>query len=68
MSVTEIENELQKMSNSERFFVIEIATKFIRGEMNEKSHLSVEEKRTKLKHSAEMMLSEHQNNKELNAF
>ena len=37
MSVIEIESELKKMTNSERFFVIEIATKLIRGEMSWKS-------------------------------
>ncbi len=65
MSVTEIENELTRMTNQERFFVIEIATKLIRREMGGKSKLSLEEKRAKLRTSAEIMLSEYQNDKEL---
>ena len=67
MSVIEIESELQKMTNTERLFVIEIATKLIRGEMNGKRRLSLEEKRTKLRKSAEIMLSEYTNDKELTA-
>ena len=67
MSVIEIESELQKMTNKERFFVIEIATKLIRGEMNEKRRLSLEEKRAKLSQSAELMVSEYKTNKNLTA-
>jgi len=67
MSVTEIENELAKMTNQERFFVIEIATKLIRREMGGKPQFSLEEKRAKLKKSAEAMLPEYQNDKELTA-
>ena len=67
MSVIEIESELQKMSNTERFFVIEIATKLIRGEMNGKRRLSLEEKRAKLRQSVEMMVSEYKTNKDLTA-
>jgi hypothetical protein len=65
MGVIEIESELQKMSNTERFFVIEIATKLIRGETNGKCRLSLEEKHVKLRQSAEIMLSEYTNNKNL---
>ena len=64
MSVLEIENELEKMTNSERRIVIEIATKLIYG----KRKLSIEEKRAKLRQSAEMMLSEYKNDKDLTAF
>ncbi len=67
MSVIEIECELQKMTNNERFFVIEIATKLIRGEMNGKRRLSLEEKRAKLRQSAEIMVSEYKTNKDLTA-
>lgn len=67
MSVIEIECELQKMTNNERFFVIEIATKLIRGEMNGKRRLSLEEKRSKLRQSAEIMLSEYKTNKDVTA-
>ena len=67
MSVTKIENELEKMTNEERFFVIEIATRLIRREMSGKPKLSLEEKRAKLRRSAEIMLSEYQNDKELTA-
>jgi len=65
MSVIEIESELQKMTNPERLFVIEIATKLIRGEMNGKRRLSLEEKRAKLNKSAEIMLTEYKNDKDL---
>lgn len=61
MSVVEIENELEKMTNSERRIVIEIATKLIYG----KRRLSLEEKRAKLRESAEMMVSEYTNDKDL---
>jgi hypothetical protein len=67
MSVIEIESELQKMTNAERLFVIEIATRLIRGEMNGKRPLPLEEKRAKLKKSAEIMLSEYKNDKDLTA-
>ena len=63
MSVAEIENELEKMTNSERKIVIEIATKLIYG----KRRLSLEEKRAKLRESAETMLSEYANDKDLTA-
>jgi hypothetical protein len=66
MSVVEIEHELEKMTNTERRIVIEIATKLISGETS-KRRLSLEEKRAKLKESAEMMLSEYTNNKDLTA-
>jgi hypothetical protein len=49
MSVVEIERELQKMSNAERLFVIEPATKLVRETMPDKAHPSVAEKRRKLR-------------------
>lgn len=63
MGLTEIENELEKMTNSERRIVIEIATKLI----NNKSRLSLEEKRAKLREFAEAMLSEYKDDKDLTA-
>ena len=68
MSVIEIESELEKMTNKERFFVIEIATKLIRGELNGKRRLSLEEKRAKLSQSAKLMVSEYKTNKDLTVF
>ena len=65
MSAIEIENELAKMTNQERFFVIEIATKLIRREMGSRPKLSLEEKRAKLRKSGEIMLSEYLMDKEL---
>lgn len=65
MSAIEIENELAKMTNQERFFVIEIATKLIRREMGSGPKLSLEEKRAKLRKSGEIMLSEYLMDKEL---
>jgi len=59
MSVVEIENELEKMTNAERLFVIEIATKLVRREFSTKKE--------KLKRSAEIMLSEYGGDKELTA-
>ncbi len=59
MSVVEIESELKKMTNEERLFVIEIATKLVRREFSTKKE--------KLKQSAEIMLSEYANDKELTA-
>ena len=67
MSVIEIESELQKMTNTERLFVIEIATKLIGRDASGKRRLSVEEKRAKLRQSAEIMLSEYKTNKDLTA-
>jgi hypothetical protein len=68
MSIAEIQTELKKMSNSERLFVIEIATKLVRGTIGEQPKLSLEEKRKKLKSSAESMLSEYVNNQDLIEF
>ena len=68
MNTLEIESELKKMSNKERLIIIEIATKLVRGTIEEKPKLSLEEKRKKLKSSAETMLSEYRNNQELTAF
>ncbi len=65
MSVVEITNQLKQMSNAERLIVIEIATKFLRDELDSPIKLSRAERRKKLKISAEIMLSEYQNNKEL---
>ena len=68
MSVVEIEHELEKMTNAERRVVIEIATKLIIKDSNEKQSLTLEEKRAKLRESAELMLSEYTNDKDLTAF
>jgi hypothetical protein len=68
MSIAEIQTELNKMTNSERLFVIEIATKLVRRTIGEQPKLSLEEKRKKLKSSAESMLSEYVNNKDLTEF
>ncbi len=57
MSVAEIETELKKMTNTERLFVIEIATKLVRRESSTKKE--------KLKQSAEIMLSEYTDHKDL---
>lgn len=67
MSVVEIKNELEKMTNAERRIVIEIATNLINKEADEKRQLSFDEKRAKLKKSAEVMLSEYKNDKDLTA-
>ena len=65
MSVVEIKSELEKMTNAERRVVIEIATKLISRDAKERRRLSVEEKRARLKESAETMLSEYKNDKDL---
>ena len=59
MSVIEIESELKKMTNEERLFVIEFATKLVRREFSTK--------KKRLKRSAKIMLSEYANDKELTA-
>lgn len=59
MSVIEIESELKKMTNEERLVVIEIATKLVRREFSTK--------KKRLKQSAEIMLSEYANDKEVTA-
>jgi hypothetical protein len=61
MSVLEIENELRQMSNSERLFVIEIATDLIRKNLSEKNL----PKKLSLEESAELMRDEYLNNREL---
>lgn len=55
MSIVEIENELEKMTDKERFIVIEIATKLIRG----RNRLSLADRRAGLKKSAEIMVTEY---------
>lgn len=65
MSVVEIESELKKMTNSERLVVIEIAAKLIRDETGINRRLKLTEKREKLKKSAEIMLTEYLENKNL---
>ena len=59
MSVVEIENRLVKMTNSERRIVIKIVAKLIREDSNTELCWRFEEKRAKLRQSAEMMLSEY---------
>lgn len=56
MSVVEIESELKKMTNEERLFVIEVATKLVRREFSTKKE--------KLRRSAEIMLSEYADDKQ----
>lgn len=65
MSVATIENELGTMTNTERLAVIGFATKLLAKDANGKPKLSVEEKRAKLKESAEMMFAEYSSNDEL---
>jgi hypothetical protein len=65
MSVVEIESELKKMTNSERLVVIEIAAKLIRNESAENRRPTLTEKRERLKKSAEIMLGEYSENKNL---
>lgn len=68
MSVVEIESELKKMTNSERRIVIEIALKLIDEKPSENRLRSIEEKKRKLKDSAELMLSEYTEDEDLTAF
>ena len=65
MGVATIERELGKMTNAERRVVIEISTKLIHRETNGKRKLSLDEKRVRLKRSAEVMLTEYSENKHL---
>jgi hypothetical protein len=65
MSITEIENELKKMTDSERSVVIEIATKLIHRDSHTKVGVSLAEKRAQLKRSAEIMLPEYKTDNEL---
>lgn len=65
MSVATIENELGTMTNTERRAVIGFAAKLLAGDAKDKSRLSVEEKRAKLKVSAEMMFAEYSSNDNL---
>lgn len=67
MSVVEIKNELEKMTNAERLIVIEFAVNLINKETNGKRQSTLDEKRAKLKKSAEVMLSEYKNDKDLTA-
>jgi hypothetical protein len=64
MSIIEIENELEKMTDKERFVVIEIATKLIRGDPEAKNR-KLTEKRAQLKRSAEIMLPLYSHDREL---
>jgi hypothetical protein len=67
MSVAEIENQLEQMSNNERLIVIEIATKLLQNNLNIEQNDPLAEMRSKLKRSAEIMESEYLNNEELTA-
>lgn len=60
MSVVEIETELKRMNNAERLHVIEVATKFLKAEIAEKSDM-----KGNLLQSAEIMREEYLNNSEL---
>lgn len=65
MSVATIETELGKMTNAERLAVIGVATKLIKTKPNKNRKPSREEKRSKLKESAELMRDEYSTNKSL---
>jgi hypothetical protein len=65
MGVSVIESELGKMTNAERRVVIEIATKLIKGETNGKYKFSLDQKRARLKKSAELVRAEYSENKRL---
>lgn len=64
MSVVEIENELEQMSNAERLIVIEIATNLIRKNLTE----SGSGKKLSLETAAELLYEDYLNDKELTAF
>lgn len=67
MSVIEIESQLKKMSNSDRLAVIVIADRLVRKSGRSKS-AGAAQRHSKLRKSAEIMLSEYCNDKELTAF
>ncbi len=60
MSVIEIESELRRMNNAERLNVIEIAAKFLKADIAEKSDAN-----EILRQSAEIMREEYLSNSEL---
>ena len=64
MSVVEIENELEKMSDAERLIVIEIATKLIRKNLDNKTS----PKKLSLEEAAELLRNDYLNDPELTAF
>lgn len=64
MSVVEIENELEKMSDAERLIVIEIATKLIRKNLDNKTS----PKKLSLEEAAELLRNDYLNDPELIAF
>jgi len=61
MSIVEIENELEKMTDKERYIVIDIATKLIRGG----GRPSLSDRRAKLKTSADIMKTEYAHDPDL---
>ena len=63
MSVIEIENELKKMSNTQRLLVIEIATSLIRKNIAGKEP----EKKLSLEEAAEMLYEDYLHDEELTA-
>lgn len=63
MSVIEIENELKKMSNTQRLLVIEIATSLIRKNIAGKES----EKKLSLEEAAEMLYEDYLHDEELTA-
>lgn len=66
MSVTEIENKLKQMSNTERLIVIEIATKLVQSDLPTTSNLS--NKKLSLREAAELLRDDYLDNPELTAF
>jgi hypothetical protein len=68
MSISEITSELKKMSNAERLVVIEIATKLVRGEMEDTTKELPAKKKLSLRESAELMRDEYLSDEELTIF
>ena len=63
MNTIEIENELEQMSNEQRFTVIEIAAKLIRKNFTEKTS----EKKLSLEEAAELLYEDYLHDEELTA-
>jgi len=63
MSVLELTEELQQMSNADRLLVIEVATKLVRSEIQDEKKSPT--KKLSLRESAELMRDEYLNNREL---
>ncbi len=63
MSVTEIENKLKQMSDTQRLIVIEIATGLIKKNLTEKTF----ENKLSLEEAAELLYEDYLYNEELTA-